>query len=415
MRRLILPAALLAGAAATAVPAAQAAELRSKLPIVRIGTSKPVPNDPKIAARMRIGDRGRRVYAGRAGIETRGHSSQLFPKKQYGIELRDRRGEGRDEALLGLPEDDDWVLSANYNDKTLMRNATAYRTARTIFGRWAPRTRYVELVLNGDYRGVYVLTQRIGIGDGRVDAEDGWILELVFGYQAFGERHFTSPRTRRPLIFTDPDEPTRREARRIRRDVARFERTLYGKRFRHPTRGWRARLDRSAAVDYVLIQELFGNQDAFHASTYFHRAPGGKVVFGPIWDFDIAMGNTTLDRFRTPPGWHLGARPYVERLYRDGGFERALARRWRELRGEGLRRRILGGIARDARRLARPQVRNFRRWQILGRYVWPNPVDPRTGRYRPTWRSEVAYLRRWIAARISWMDRALPARARRRG
>jgi hypothetical protein len=296
-----------------------------------------------------------------------------------------------------------------------MRNATAYRTARTIFGRWAPRTRYVELVLNGDYRGVYVLTQRIGIGDGRVDAEDGWILELVFGYQAFGERHFTSPRTRRPLIFTDPDEPTRREARRIRRDVARFERALYGKRFRHPTRGWRARLDRSAAVDYVLLQELFGNQDAFHASTYFHRAPGGKVVFGPIWDFDIAMGNTTLDRFRTPPGWHLGARPYVERLYRDGGFERALARRWRELRGEGLRRRILGGIARDARRLARPQVRNFRRWQILGRYVWPNPVDPRTGRYRPTWRSEVAYLRRWIAARISWMDRALPARARRRG
>jgi hypothetical protein len=410
-------------AAAVAPAAADAAGVRTKLPVVVIHTSKPVPDDPKIAARMRVIHRpGRRaneapdrgnVYAGRAGIETRGHSSQLFPKKQYSVELRDRRGEGRDVSLLGLPADDDWVLSANYNDKTLMRNATAYRTARTVFGRWAPRTRYVELVLNGNYRGVYVLTQRIGLDEGRVDAEDGWILELVFGYQALGERHFTSPRTRRPLIFTDPDEPTRREARRIRRDVARFERALYGKRFRHPRRGWRARLDPAAAVDYVLLQEIFGNQDAFHASTYFHRAPGGPIVFGPLWDFDIAMGNTTLDRFRTPPGWHLGARPYVGRLYQDGGFVRALARRWREVRRMGLRRRVLAGIARDARTLARPQVRNFRRWQILGRYVWPNPVDPRTGRYRPTWRSEVAYLRRWIAARIAWMDRALPARARR--
>ena len=409
---------------AAAVPPAHAAELRSKLPLVAIKTSKPIPNEPKVAARMRVIYRaGRRannlsdsanVYSGRAGIETRGHSSQLFPKKQYGIELRDRRGEGRDAALLGMPADD-WVPSANYNDKTLIRNATAYRTARSVFGRWAPRTRHVEVVLNGNYRGVYVLTQRIELGEGRVEAEDGWILELVFGYQAIGERHFTSPRTRRPLIFTDPDEPSRREARVIRRDVRRFERALYGKRFRHPRLGWRARLAPSAAVDYVLLQELLGNQDAFHASTYFHRAPGERIAFGPLWDFDIAMGNTTVDRFRSVPGWHLGGRPYVERLYRDGHFVRAMARRWRELRRDGLRRDVLAIVASDARRIGRPQARNFRRWRILGRYVWPNPVDPATGRYRPTWRSEVDYLRRWLGARIAWMDRALPARARRGG
>ena len=163
----------------------------------------------------------------------------------------------------------------------------------------------------------------------------------------------------------------------------------------------------------MLLQELLGNPDAFHASTYFHRAPGGRIVLGPLWDFDIAMGNTTLDRFRTPPGWHLGQRPYVERLYRDRGFVRAMAARWRELRRDGLRRRVLGMIARDARVLRGAQARNFRRWRILGRYVWPNPVDPRTGRYRPSWRSEFAYLRGWLAQRITWMDRALPARARR--
>lgn len=236
----------------------------------------------------------------------------MFPKKQYGLELRDGKGDGRDVGLLGMPADDDWVLSANYNDKTLMRNALAYRTARRVFARYAPRTRHVEVVLNGRYQGVYVLTQKIELGEGRVEVDEGraepgegWMLELVFGYQAEGERHFTSPRTGRPLLYTDPDDPGRRQARAIRTDVVRFERGLYGKGFRHLQRGWRARLDPSAAIDYVLLQELFGNQDAFHASTYFHRPPGGRIVLGPIWDFDIAMGNTTLDRFRTPPGWHL--------------------------------------------------------------------------------------------------------------
>jgi hypothetical protein len=427
--RVCRPVFLLACAVATltaqslAAPTAGAAKLRSRLPLVVVKTAKVIPDDPKIAARIRVIDRpGRRanrpsdpanVYAGRGGIETRGHSSQVFPKKQYGLELRDRKGDGRDVRLIGMPPDDDWVLSASYSDKTLMRNALAYRTARTVFGRYAPHTRYVELVLNGRYQGVYVLTQKIELGSGRVEPGDGWILELAFGYQAQGERQFKSPRTGRPLLHTDPDDPGRRRARTIRRDVLRFERSLYGRRFRHPERGWRSRLESSAAIDFVLLQELFGNQDAFHASTYFHRPPGGRIVLGPVWDFDIAMGNTTLGHFRTPPGWHLGKRPYIERLYRDRGFVRGMAARWRELQAAGLRARLLGAIASDARRLRGAQARNFRRWPILGRYVWPNPVDPRTGRYRPSWRAEVAYLRRWVDARISWMNAALPARARR--
>jgi hypothetical protein len=240
-----------------------------------------------------------------------------------------------------------------------------------------------------------------------VEAEDGWILELVFGYQAVGELRFKSPRTGRPLLFTDPDEPSRAERRSIRGDVVRFERALYGKRFRHPTRGWRRHADPAAAMDYFLLQELFGNQDAFHASTFFHRPPGGRITFGPLWDFDIAMGNTTMTRFRTTPGWNLRGRPYAGRLWQDARFRRGLAARWRKLREAGLRQRVRGMIARDARRLRGPQVRNFTRWPILGRYVWPNPADPRTGRYRPTWGSEVAYLRRWLGARISWMNRRL--------
>jgi hypothetical protein len=414
----LLIIALAAPAPFGASPAdAQATKFRSKLPLVVIRAPKAIRNDPKVAARMRVIHRpGRRAnnvsdkpnqYAGRIGIELRGHSSQSFPKKSYGLELRDRRGGGRDVGLLGMPEDDDWVLTANYSDKSLMRNALAYRAARELTGRYAPRTRHVEVVLNGNYRGVYLLTQALELGEGRVEAEDGWMLELVFGYQALGERRFKSAHTGRPLLFTDPDEPSKAEARAIRRDAARFERALYGKRFRHPRRGWRAHVDPAAAMDYVLLQELFGNQDAFHASTYFHRPPGGRIVFGPLWDFDIAMGNTTVTQFRTTTGWNMPGRPYVGRLWQDARFRRGLATRWRKLQAAGVRQRLGAMVTSDARRLRGPQARNFRRWPILGRYVWPNPVDPRTGRYRPTWASEVAYLRRWLNARITWMNRAL--------
>lgn len=99
------------------------------------------------------------------------------------------------------------MLSANYSDKTLMRNTLAYRAARTLFGRYAPQTRHVEVVLNGRHAGAYVLTQKIELGDGRVEAGDGWILELTFGHQAEGERHFTSPRARRPCSSRTPTIP----------------------------------------------------------------------------------------------------------------------------------------------------------------------------------------------------------------
>ncbi len=124
--RWIIP--ILAAAAGLLAPAAASADL----PVVRIDAAREIPNEPKIGAQLRMPG-----YRGRIEIETRGQSSQMFPKKSYALELAD------DTALLGLPEDDDWVLYAPYNDKTLMRNVVAYRTARAI-GRFAARTRFVN-------------------------------------------------------------------------------------------------------------------------------------------------------------------------------------------------------------------------------------------------------------------------------
>ena len=414
-----LSLAVAALATASPQPAAEATgdghparSLRASLPLVVVNTRRRIPDEPKIRGRLRIIDngRGRRNRVGdrpafrdRIGIEVRGYSSQLFPKKQYGLELR-----GDDAALLGLPADDDWVLAAPYNDKSLMRNVLAFRTARSI-GRYAPHTRFVELVLNGDYRGIYALTQRIELGKGRVEVNEkgvsgGYILEMTSDNQSRGEAHFLPPVTRRPILYTDPDRDDlgAREARWIRSWVGRFERALY--------RGgnWRRYLDVPSAVDYLLLQELFKNEDAFYSSTYFHKGRGERLAMGPVWDFDVAMGNSIHGRSRHLPGLMLPERTWTERLYRKPGFTRQLARRWRELRRAGLKRDVMRAIARMSAELRNPAARNFKRWRILGRYVPPNPRDPRTGRYRTTWRSEVSFLRSWLSRRIAWLDRGLP-------
>ena len=200
-----------------------------------------------------------------------------------------------------------------YNDKTLMRNALAYETARRL-GRYASRTRYVELVLNGRYEGVYVLMETPKLDDERVRVADrglsgGYLLEFTFADQVRGGRSsFRLPTTRRAVVFQDPDaeDLSRRERAWITRHLRRAERALYGRRFRSPTRGWRAYLDEAALVDFVLLNELFKNQDAFRASTFLSKGAGAKLQLGPIWDFDIAMGNSNYGESRALGGWLRG-------------------------------------------------------------------------------------------------------------
>ncbi len=151
----------------------------SNLPIVIINTNGfAIADEPKITADMGIIHNGVGVrnnlidpqnnYNGKIGIEVRGSSSQMFPKKQYSIELRDGLGAGVAASLLGMPVEEDWVLFAPYNDKSLMRDVLAYKLARDM-GRYAPRTRYCEVVLNGDYLGIYILMEKVKRDKNRVD------------------------------------------------------------------------------------------------------------------------------------------------------------------------------------------------------------------------------------------------------
>ena len=143
----------------------------SNLPIIEINTNgQTIQNSTKITADMGIiynGERQRNYmtdpynnYDGKIGIEIRGSSSTQFPKKQYALETRDAMGNNLNVSLLGLPAENDWILYAVYNDKSLLRDVLAFKLSNAM-GRYASRSRFCELVLNGDYRGVYVLLEKI--------------------------------------------------------------------------------------------------------------------------------------------------------------------------------------------------------------------------------------------------------------
>jgi hypothetical protein len=379
---MILRSLTLAGAASLAL----AAESPAALPTVSLDVPRPIRDDPKVDGRMRVTG----GFRDRIGIELRGQSSQTFPKKSYAVELR-----GEDAGLLGMPADDDWVLYAAYNDKTLMRNVVAYETAR-FTGRWAAQTRFVHLRLNGRYQGVYVLMERVELSDERVDGDT--LLEFTFPYQARRKGpHFLTPVRRRPIVWEEPDREdlSAQRARRVRGLVARTERALYRS---SPT--WRRTLDEASAVDFLLVQELFRNVDAFHASTFLVEEDG-RLSLGPVWDFDLSSGNSTSGRSRLVRGWATTSRDWSEKLWDDRAFRGDLRRRWRELQDRGLRAAVLGAIDAAQRDLRGSTGRNFRRWPILDRRVWQNPAA------RGSHGAEVRYLRSWLSRRMAWMDRAL--------
>jgi hypothetical protein len=370
----VLVEALITAAAAAPLPAVEVTVDR------RIGWRK-------VDAEMRAPG-----FEGAVSISTRGRWSRHFPKKSYRFEVREEDGSNRNVPLLGMPADDDWILYASWNDRTLMRNVLAYDTARRM-GRYAARTRFVRLRVNGGYRGVYVLMEKPKLHTARVGGD--FLLEGTSPRQAKRkDPSFRTPIIGRPIVWDDPERKDLegREAARIRNQVVRAERALY----LGPPGAWRRHLHAPSAVDYLLVNELFKNPDTMAASTFISGRRGGLLRFGPVWDFDMSVGATRVPPGRFLEGWMASARPWASRLYADRAFARAMARRWSELRRNGLRGWLLRSVRAYDVGLRAAARHDSRRWPAGGE-------RPRGSRSR-----HVRELRRWLVRRIAWLDGNLP-------
>jgi hypothetical protein len=365
-------------------------------------------------------------------IEIQGSSSASRPKQSYDIELVDDRGRDRNVPLLGLPPGSDWVLHGCGFDKTCLRNVLAYHVGRE-FGRYAPRTRFLELFIDGTYRGLYVLVEKIRRDNDRVDlprpAADPTTGDISGGYifrldPSQGTPDDPIPRdwvsTVSPMVYSYHyprfDEITAAQKAYLHDHMASVETLMKGNSWNDPQTGYRAWLDVPSWVDFALIQELANNVDAYWKSVYVQKWPrsrGNRVALGPIWDFDFAFGAATFrDGDHTDAWAHAmnrfgseyvpydvpGRVPYVpaywERLWTDPAFHTDLKCRWRQLRAGPLRlARLHADIDAWAARLSLAQPRDGA--------VWKNPE-------KDGYAAEIASLKGWLDKRLPWMDANLP-------
>ncbi len=181
-------------------------------------------------------------------IRGRGNSTWGWPKKPYKIKL------ANDVALLGTEPRDEWVLLANYADRSALRTFVAMGLASSTRLAWTPRTRFVDVVLNGVPQGLYLLTDQVEQGTERVNLpDDGFLLEVNTRFRRQGDRGFFSEHGM-AVSFKDPDEPKRKERQLVRGAIHRFEKALYGAHFTNPKTGYKRHIDLDSFIDWYLVE-----------------------------------------------------------------------------------------------------------------------------------------------------------------
>lgn len=412
------------------------------LPLVSVNTNgKEIVDEPKISADFTITDGDQTLYSGKMGIEIRGSSSQAFPKKSYGFETWDAEDNDMDATLLGMPEEEDWILYAPYSDKSLVRNVLIYDLARDM-GQYASRTQFVEVNLNGQYNGVYVFMEKLKRDKGRIDisklnedeneGEDltgGYIIKIdksdKEGYTDFNS--FNSDyaadgaNSGSPIRFLydypKADDITDAQRSYITTYIAGFEDALAADTFMDPDSGYASYIDVDSFIDFFILNEISNNVDGYRISTFMHKDKNEKLKMGPIWDFNLAWGNAdycsggetdvwAYEFNERCPGDFWFVPFWWDRLLQDPAFVDRLKNRWTELRGNLLSDTAISGKVDGYLSILNEGAAvgpNFDKWPVLGTYVWPNNF------VGSSYDEEIGYLKQWISDRTTWLDDAIMA------
>jgi len=403
----------------------------SNLPIIIINTENgaEIPDEPKILGTMKIIQRpdGARNfltdadnddflnYSGTIGIETRGSSSQALPKKPYGIDtLEDDGIEDKGVKLLGMPKEDDWILNSFAFDDSMMRDYISYEMTREM-GQYAANLKYCEVVLNGDYIGLYALSEKIKRDGDRVNIaklsdDENSFPEVSGGYLMQTDRVSDEDpaawySNNAVYIHEKPnsDDITQTQSSYIEGVFKSLDNNATNSNI---TSGYPSIIDIPSFVDYMLIAEIASNADAYALSTYYHKDRGGKLRAGPVWDYNLTFGNDLFDFFGGDPFdrshtyvWQFeygnkGSRFWGD-LFNNATFKCYLAKRFDELTKEGqpLNFNYISNLIDSTITLISEATnRENERWET---------IDDFSG--------EIATMKDWIQERITWMRNNLGA------
>lgn len=400
----------------TALTAFGQTEPSGKLPLIIINAES-ILDEPKLPAEMEIlwneveSNTSATHFSGRIGIELRGSSTY---GNSFSIETRDANDDNLNVSLLGLPSENDWIIHGGGYDPTLIHNALAYELHRQL-GRYAPRTVFCELILNGDYVGMVTFMEKIKRDDERVnlnklkssetagiDLTGGYIFKfdkttghdpgdywIPYDVKTGGWKSTGSYSTESRWVYHHPsaDALTVEQKGYLEDFVTEFETMIMDEEIYKPY------IDIPSFVDFAINAEISDNADVYRISTFYtkdhdYRCP--KIKVGPPWDFDQAFGRSefhenvdewqvtfTEQLFNRPPWW--------EWLFYEADFAEEFACRWQALRSaqysdQALMQTVdsLHGILENA--------------------------------FGQGWnQSEINFMKNWMLDRVDWMDNNLPA------
>lgn len=391
----------------------------TNIPLVIINTDEfgiPSQRDaPRVKAYMGIVDNGYgtynrvsdeyNIYDGTIDLEIRGQSSNDFPKAPYRLELKDPQGHDTSVALLGMPKDEDWILYGPFADRSQIRNQLMFDLGRQL-GHYQPRSKFCELILNGQDVGLYVLTETIKRGSDRINIaklknSDISGDDVTGGYIFKYDKENSIYRT---IVYPDADSIQPEQKAYFNAFMKSYDSIFTSNKFINP--GFRTYLDDTTLVEYIIMSELCKNADSYLFSTYCYKDRADKdnrVKFGPLWDYDLGFGNTHFQDGNVIEGWQwdINSRLGIRRILQDTAFVDYLQDRWFTLRESILSdENIYTTIDTMVNYIGEAKDRNYRIWPIIDKNPWSNNQTYMVSSYD----EEIAYLKDWISTRTAWID-----------
>lgn len=397
----------------------------AKFPVVRITAGQTIQKDIYTTGSITFEDPDGMYcdvpsLSGTMQIKGRGNTTWNQPKKPYRIKLDEKS------KVLGMKANSDWVLLANYCDKSMLRNQAAMEISRIADLDWTPHCRTVELYLNGSYQGMYDLFQKVEVAGEKVD------LQIATDADNSGEAltgdyfleidttqdepvSFTTPTYLVPLMFKEPEYPTAQQEKYIKDYFAQVDKAMAAEDIAKVGEY----LDLDSFVKFFIVQELTKNVDGgLRKSSFMSKRRGGKAEISCVWDFDLSLGNANYLTDKSlcngkngdngPEGWWVR---YYQRtgtkdcwysiLMRNAQFNAQLKAKWNELKPE--LDKVPEMIDALTELYGDAITRNYNQWRTLGTNVWPNVVYPKT------YKEEIDYLKNFYTTRLAWLDREINA------
>lgn len=390
-----------------------------------------------------------------ATFHLHGNSTLYMPKQAYTVKLNTSLdllntmgvncGYVTSSGKATCDKSKSYVLLANYDDKTLLRDWSASALANAIpYGGdyldetlipsgdtgtipspsgtsanmpWAPHSLFVELFVNGVYEGNYQLIEKLNVDSHRVNINElsesdtdpsqvtgGYLLEIDAhadeAYTFWSSYINNSIGLEDPDFSPDPEVPA--QTTYITNYVNAAEAALFSSSFTDPTLGWRAYFDEASAINFYIVNDVMGNVDGgdFFSSVYLYKDQNNPFLYmGPIWDFDISSGNVNYEPIVNPTvTWMQGYSPWYKQWFTDPGFKADVVKQWNTLKSNGVFDNWIASIQAQATKMEQTQTNNNARWPMQGIRVWPNAEA--VGSYD----DEVNYLVEWLRLRIAYMD-----------